>query len=182
MKRFLLPLLAALALPTAVNANVDPEVHKLCLPAADYAGCVKTMTGNLNQNRVIMDQGVSLSEGNACPEGYAYKGGGTCQIVECYGSGLFLTIGGANDPILKKYGWRDSCPRAYPLVTYGDATTRAFNDPNCPSKEPGVGFNSTCHEKDFSLKEINKPKKEIKSGTVNINCDSPVWKNKPRCN
>ena len=34
MKLLLLPLLAALALPTAVNANVDPEVRKLCLPAA----------------------------------------------------------------------------------------------------------------------------------------------------
>ena len=36
MKNLLLPLLAALALPTAVNAGVDPEVHKLCLPVADY--------------------------------------------------------------------------------------------------------------------------------------------------
>ena len=49
MKRLLLPLIAAIALPTAINANVDLEVHKLCLPAADYAGCVKTMTGNSNQ-------------------------------------------------------------------------------------------------------------------------------------
>tara|TARA_R100000773_G_C4130777_1_gene61759 strand:+ start:214 stop:498 length:285 start_codon:yes stop_codon:yes gene_type:complete len=44
MKRLLLPLLAALALPTAVNANVDPEVHKLCLPAADYSGCLESLT------------------------------------------------------------------------------------------------------------------------------------------
>ena len=87
-----------------------------------------------------------------------------------------------NYPILKKYSWRDSCPRAYPFVTYGDATTRAFNDTDWPSKEPGVGFNSTCHEKDFALKEINKQKNEINSGSVKINCDSPVWKNKPRCN
>ena len=43
LKRLQLLLLAAIALPTAVNANVDPEVHKLCLPAADYAGCVKTI-------------------------------------------------------------------------------------------------------------------------------------------
>ena len=63
MRKLLIPLLAALSLPSAVNANIDPEVHKLCLPAADYAGCVKTMTGNSNQNRVIMDQGVSLFRG-----------------------------------------------------------------------------------------------------------------------
>ena len=44
MKLLLLPLLAALALPNAVNANVDPKVHKLCLPAADYSGCIKEMS------------------------------------------------------------------------------------------------------------------------------------------
>ena len=42
MKRLLLPLLAALALPTSVNANIDAEVHKKCLEARDYAGCVNT--------------------------------------------------------------------------------------------------------------------------------------------
>ena len=31
MKRLLLPLLAVIALPTAVNAEVDPKVHNLCL-------------------------------------------------------------------------------------------------------------------------------------------------------
>ena len=42
MKRLLLPLLAALALPTAVNAEVSDEMHKKCLEARDYAGCVNT--------------------------------------------------------------------------------------------------------------------------------------------
>ena len=42
MKCLLLPLLAALALPTSVNANIDAEVHKKCLEARDYAGCVNT--------------------------------------------------------------------------------------------------------------------------------------------
>ena len=41
MQRLLLPLLAALALPTAVNAGVDPEVHNLCKDVSDYMGCVK---------------------------------------------------------------------------------------------------------------------------------------------
>ena len=41
MKRLLLPLLTALALPTAVNAGVDPEVHNLCKNVSDYMGCVK---------------------------------------------------------------------------------------------------------------------------------------------
>ena len=42
MRRFLLPLLAALALPTFVNAEVSDEMHKKCLEARDYEGCVKT--------------------------------------------------------------------------------------------------------------------------------------------
>ena len=45
MKRLLLPLLAALALPTAVNANVDPKVAEICMKAVDFQGCVNAMSG-----------------------------------------------------------------------------------------------------------------------------------------
>ena len=50
MKRLLLPLLAALALPTAVNANVDPKVAEMCMKAVDFQGCVKAFSGNENNN------------------------------------------------------------------------------------------------------------------------------------
>ncbi len=49
MKRLLLPLLAALALPTAVNANIDPKVAEMCMKAVDFQGCVNAMTG-VNKN------------------------------------------------------------------------------------------------------------------------------------
>ena len=42
MKRLLLPLIAALALPTAINAKISDELHKKCLDARDYSGCVET--------------------------------------------------------------------------------------------------------------------------------------------
>ena len=45
MKRLLLPLLAALALPTAVNANVAPKVAEMCMKAVDFKGCVETISG-----------------------------------------------------------------------------------------------------------------------------------------
>ena len=47
MKRLLLPLLAALALPTAVNAEVEvsENIHNRCKDAKDYVGCVQIMTG-----------------------------------------------------------------------------------------------------------------------------------------
>ena len=43
MKRLILSLLAALALPTAVNAEIDKETAEFCLNASDFAGCVETM-------------------------------------------------------------------------------------------------------------------------------------------
>ena len=49
MKRLLLPLLAALSFPTAVNANVDPKVAEMCMKAVDFQGCVNAMTG-VNKN------------------------------------------------------------------------------------------------------------------------------------
>ena len=42
MKRMLFPLISALTLSTSVNAEVSDEIHKKCLEARDYAGCVKT--------------------------------------------------------------------------------------------------------------------------------------------
>ena len=42
MKRLLLPLLAAIALPNTVNAEISDVLHKKCLEARDYAGCVNT--------------------------------------------------------------------------------------------------------------------------------------------
>ena len=48
MKRFLIPLLAAITLPTAVNANIDPKVAEMCMKAVDFQGCVNAMTGKKN--------------------------------------------------------------------------------------------------------------------------------------
>ena len=42
MKRLLLPLIAALALPTAVSAEFDPEAHQLCIDQKNYIGCMTT--------------------------------------------------------------------------------------------------------------------------------------------
>tara|TARA_B100000212_G_scaffold332974_1_gene301816 strand:+ start:24 stop:272 length:249 start_codon:yes stop_codon:yes gene_type:complete len=45
MKRLVLPLLAALALPNAVNSQVDPEIAEMCMKAVDFQGsCAASMT------------------------------------------------------------------------------------------------------------------------------------------
>ena len=41
MKRFFLPILATLAFPNAVNAEVPFEIHSRCIYANDYLGCVE---------------------------------------------------------------------------------------------------------------------------------------------
>ena len=51
MKRLLLPLLAAIALPSAVEANVDPKIAEICMKAADFKGCVEIMSGDSTNSR-----------------------------------------------------------------------------------------------------------------------------------
>jgi len=50
MRKIFIPLLAAIALPKYVNANVAPEVHNLCKDVSDYVGCVKANSSNKNWN------------------------------------------------------------------------------------------------------------------------------------
>ena len=42
MKHLLLPLVSAFVLPLTVKAEVSEEIHKRCLEARDYSGCVMT--------------------------------------------------------------------------------------------------------------------------------------------
>ena len=42
MKRLLLPLFVSLALPNTADAEISDELHKKCLDARDYSGCVET--------------------------------------------------------------------------------------------------------------------------------------------
>ena len=50
MKRFLFPLLTALALPIAVNANIDPKVAEICMKATDFEGCIASMSAKKRQD------------------------------------------------------------------------------------------------------------------------------------
>ena len=61
MKRLLLPLLAALALPTAAQAEISDEIHKRCLDARDYSGCVRiNQSSSLKLKKEITGIGVNL--------------------------------------------------------------------------------------------------------------------------
>ena len=140
MKKLLIPLLAALLFPTSVNANVDPEVHKLCLPAADYLGCVKAMTGDSNSIEVITNPGTATTKGNSCPFGYAYIGKGYCREVTCI-------MNKPNSSTLAAKQWKCNKGGFMKLDGFGlnlGDQTRIGNDSTCPEGEPKVGWNSTC--------------------------------------
>ena len=123
--------------------SVDQKIHKLCIEAKDYAGCVRAMKGeDSGSQRVINQQGADVAEGNECPSGYAYVGGGNCKEVICRYNGL----GMGHDPrVAGKPGWGCKWSWMYgggELRLEGNART-AFNK-NCPVGEPQIGYNSTC--------------------------------------
>ena len=61
MKRLLLTLLAAIALPNTANAEISDELHKKCLDARDYAGCVETNKNlSLQKDKKISGIGIRL--------------------------------------------------------------------------------------------------------------------------
>ena len=44
MSKLLIPLLTALALPPAINANIDSRINERCMGVADYKGCIELNT------------------------------------------------------------------------------------------------------------------------------------------
>ena len=120
----------------------ESKIHKFCLEAKDYAGCVQTLSGGESRQRLIHSRGADLAEGNQCPAGYAYIGAGNCKQVYCEYVGISL----GNDPIVAgKSSWK--CPWKFP---YGGGelrlggVLRATTNPSCPPREPQIGFNSSC--------------------------------------
>ena len=66
----------------AAKSEVNAEHHKLCSEAKDYAGCVRAMNGeSMHTSRQINSQGADIAEGNQCPGGAAYMGGGYVDAV-----------------------------------------------------------------------------------------------------
>lgn len=147
---FLLSLLAPTA---AFSQSVDPKIHKLCVEAKDYAGCVRAMNGEKEApvTRTINSQGADIAEGNQCTSGYAYIGGGNCQDVRCIYPASDLghdqLIAGKKD-VNGKDVW--GCPynwlRGAGELRLTGAVTRTTNNPNCPPGEPQIGYNSTCQK------------------------------------
>ena len=57
MKKFFIPFLSFLALPSAIHANIDPKVAEKCMKAADFKGCVEAFSGKaINQNQDLCSE------------------------------------------------------------------------------------------------------------------------------
>jgi hypothetical protein len=135
---------------SSVNAvEVDPKIHKLCIEAKDYAGCVRAMKGDISTTtRQIRSQGADIAEGNQCPAGFAYVGGGNCMEVTCkynpsgvgYDTGHDQRVAGKSDWKCKYSFWYG----AGVMQLQGNA--RASINPQCPPGEPQIGYNSTCQK------------------------------------
>tara|TARA_Y100000589_G_scaffold515_1_gene444 strand:- start:128 stop:697 length:570 start_codon:yes stop_codon:yes gene_type:complete len=59
MKRLLIPLIATITLPNTVNAEISYELHKKCLDARDYEGCVIT-NKKLSTKKVKQISGIGI--------------------------------------------------------------------------------------------------------------------------
>lgn len=130
--------LAAMPL-TAAAQQIDSKIHKLCIEAKDYAGCVNAMTGVRPSDGKI---------GNKCQAQFAYVRDGNCQRVSCKYSWWAAGSGNNNEIVAGKSTWR--CPSQFRLgvilkgVLVLEEAAPVKHDPACPPREPVIGWNSSC--------------------------------------
>ena len=171
MKRLLLPLLAALALPTAVNAGIPterdvwmgidlkPGIWKVNTSEAKAVGSSITVLVSRQQEKDEASDGFYIMS-------WTSKVKVNCKTFKqtILKAGLF----GQTDKIQPDY-------IGYPLADNLCYLTGI--EGYTPNENPPEWVNRVV--KTIKSKPI---KKYIQQGSVKINCDSPVWKNKPRCN
>lgn len=145
----LVALLVGGVIPLAPShaSEVDPAIHKLCIEAKDYLGCVKAMKGESSSSeRQSVDIDMIRTTGNTCPSTMAYTGAGYCEKVIC------IPNYRGHDSRLGGKGW--SCKGGNTLQFTG-APVRATTDERCPLTEPELGKNNSCVN-GLSEDEINK--------------------------
>ena len=175
MKRLLLPLIAALVLPTAVNAGIPLE-KDTWVELESKRGSYQINTADAKVLGSKVTVGVSRTQGeNEQSDGY-YIMSWTGKIkVDCKKFKYTITA---------KAGGLFSSSTTYKITK--DKVGYQLADNLCYLT--GVeGYTKNDTPPDWALKVIktieSKPiKKYIKQGSVTINCDSPVWKKSERCN
>ncbi len=209
MKRLLLPLLAAIALPTAVNAEIDKETAKFCLKAKDFAGCIETMTKDKippfqkqaaeeglrtwtrDDGKIVRLRTAEIKAVNLKKKGYGRYLDWIYTISGDDGTGGYDVQVNADciDYTAKYVGgisfgnrWVDlndfEKERKYPSYYNTLKEWKLVMDEFCPQMNKLV-LEAKERDRIKGIKEVeNKSPKE----NIKVNCDSPVWKDKPRCN
>lgn len=177
MKQLLLLAIPAVLISTPALAEVDPKIHKLCIEAKDYAGCVRAMKGETSPvGGARLRLGLQDELGNACPAGYAYSGSGKCRSIKCIPMGIF----GKNEPQLAGKGHTcEGRMLEYGAITgrasmrWGNQYMNAMIDPNCPNIEPKFGSLNSCGL-ESQFKELEAKKSEAVRQKLLSSCDFKI--------
>ena len=178
MKRLFILALPAVLISTPALAEVDPKIHKLCIEAKDYAGCVRAMKGETSPvGGTRLRLGLQDELGNACPPDYAYSGNGKCRAIRCIPMGIW----GSNEPQLAGKG--HTCEGRYDLpgaiykgrasMRWGSQYTNAMIDPSCPNIEPKIGSLNSCGL-EAQFKELEAKKSEAARQKLLNSCDFKI--------
>ena len=137
-------------------AEVDPKIHKLCVEAKDYAGCVRVMKGDEMSNS-------KDKIGNKCQTQFAYIGGGNCQRVGCKYGWWGFGRDNNNSVIAGKSDWKCKTVFRSGLFLSGSLVLEEVApvgfDEKCPPVEPDIGWNSSCETAPENWKELEEAKK-----------------------
>ena len=175
MNKFLLPLLAAIALPTAVNAGIPIE-RDVWMKIGLKPGIWKVNTSEAKAVGSSITVGVSRQqEKDESSDGFYLMSWSGKTKVNCKTFKQTLTVKGLS-----------LLPVSRTVKIEPDTIGYSLADNLCyltgvegytPNENPPEWVNRVV--KTIESKPI---KQYIQQGSVKINCDSPVWKNKPRCN
>ena len=176
MRKSLIPLLAAIALPNAVFAGI-PSEKDTWVPINTFGkGKYQINTSDAKASGSKITVGVSRSQGeNEQADGHYIMSWIGKVKVDCKKFKYTITARG---------GAVFASSSTYKITPDGVGYPLADNLCFLTGVE---GYTKNENTPDWALKVIktieSKPiKKYIQQGSVTINCDSLVWKNKPRCN
>ena len=178
MKKFLIPLLTSIVFPFAVNAGIP--IEKDTWVKIDTGGkgkyLINTAEAKALGSKVTVE--VSRSQGeDEQSDGYYIMSWTGKVKVDCKKFKYTITA---------KPGGRGLFSASSTYKITNDSIGYQLADNLCYLT--GVeGYTKNELPPYWALKVIktieSKPiKKYVDQGSVKINCDSPVWKNKPRCN
>ena len=174
MKRFLLPFLAVIILPTAANSGI-PKERDVWMNISLKPGIWKVNTSEAKAVGSSITVGVSRQqEKDESSDGYYLMSWSGKTKVNCKTFKQTLTVKGLS-----------LLPVSRTIKIEPDTIGYTLADNLCyltgiegytPNENPPEWVNRV-------VKTIEtKPKKYLQKGSVKINCDSPVWKRKPICN